>query len=215
MKKLTLAVFPLLAAAALALWYYDNAYAPMGSFFAESSGRVMALSRFCAVLGALGVMGQLLVMSRASWLEPLTGPGLPVNWHHRAGLAIPLLLIAHPPLAAWHHAQASGIGFMAQYRAMLGWEDVLPAAAGEFLILAAVLLSLPFARRRLPPGAWHKTHLAVYLGLALTIGHQLELGGDLNADKPWFAWAWYALLAFTAANAAWFRLVKPRLGKTA
>jgi DMSO/TMAO reductase YedYZ heme-binding membrane subunit len=76
-----------------------------------------------------------------------------------------------------------------------------------------VLLSLPFARRRLSQTAWYRTHLAVYLGLALAVGHQLELGGDLTAEKPWFSWAWYALLAFTAANAAWFRLLKPRLVK--
>lgn len=215
MKKLTLAVFPLLAAAAVALWYYDNAYDPMGSFFAEPLGRAMALSRLCAVLGALGVMGQILTMTRAPWLEPLTGPVLPVKWHHRAGLLIPLLLLAHPALAVWHHAQAAGRSFLAQYRAMLGWEDIVAAVVGEVLIIAAVLLSLPFARRRLSPALWHKTHLAVYLGLALTIGHQLDLGGDLNAEKPWFAWAWYALLVFTAANAAWFRLIRPRLGKTA
>lgn len=215
MKKVQLSVFPLLAAAILWLWYYDNSTAPFGSAFADGSGLVMAFGRLAGIMGALGVMGQLLVMSRAPWLEPLTGPGLPVKWHHRAGLLIPLALLVHPPLVVWHHAQAAGVSFAEQYRSVLGWEGVLPAAAGEFLIIAAVILSLPFARRRLSPAAWHRTHLAVYLGLALSIGHQLELGGDLNAEKPWFAWAWYGLLAFTAANAAWYRLLKPRLAQTA
>ncbi|MDD2805900.1 MAG: ferric reductase-like transmembrane domain-containing protein [Elusimicrobiales bacterium] len=215
MKKLSLYLFPLLAAAALGLWYYDNSTAPLGSFFSDRDGLIMAAGRLAAILGALGVMGQLLVMSRAPWLEPLTGSGLPVKWHHRAGLAVPLALLVHPPLVVWHHARAAGISFAEQYRSVLGWEDVAPAAAGEALIIAAVLLSLPFIRRRLSYGAWHKTHLAVYLGLALSIGHQLELGGDLSAEKPYFAWVWYALLAFTGANAAWFRLIKPRLPKTA
>lgn len=209
-----LSLFPLLAAAALGLWYYDNSTAPLGSFFADRDGLIMAAGRLTGLLGALGVMGQLLVMTRAPWLEPLTGPGLPVGWHHRAGLVIPLALLAHPALVVWYHARAAGIPFLEQYLSVLGWDDVPLAAAGEVLIIAAVLLSLPFARRRLSYGVWQKTHLAVYLGLALSVGHQLELGGDLSAEKPWFAWVWYALLAFTAANAAWFRLVKPRLGKT-
>lgn len=215
MKKAALLLFPLLAAAALCLWYYDNSTAPFGSFFTDGNNLLMVLGRLAGIVGALGVMGQLLVMSRASWLEPLTGPGLPVKWHHRAGLAIPLALLVHPPLVVLHHAQAAGVSFAEQYRSVLGWEDVPLAATGEALIIAAVLLSLPVLRRRLSYGAWQKTHLAVYLGLALTVGHQLELGGDLNAEKPWFAWTWYALLAFTAVNAAWFRLAKPRLGKTA
>ena len=215
MKKILLAVFPALAAAVLALWYYDNSAAPMGSFFADRAGLIMAFGRLAGIIGALGVMGQLLVMSRAAWLEPLTGPGLPVKWHHRAGLAIPLALLVHPPLVVWHHALQSEIPFVEQYFSTLRWAYVPAAALGEALIIAAVALSLPFARRRLAYGAWHKIHLAIYAGLALSIGHQLEIGGDLSAEKPYFAWAWYSLLSFTAANAAWYRLIKPRLERAA
>ena len=59
---------------------------------------------------------------------------------------------------------------------------------------------------------WITSVWGVYLGLALSVGHQLELGGDLSAELPYFAWIWYGLLAFTAANALWFRLLAPRLG---
>jgi predicted ferric reductase len=215
MRKTQLFLFPALAALVLCLWYYDNSTAPFGSFFADRTGWVMALARLAGILGALGVMGQLLVMSRAPWLEPLTGAALPVKWHHRAGLIIPLLLLAHPPLAVWHHSLLSDVPFVQQYVSVLGWEDVAFAAAGEALIIAAVLLSLPFFRKLLSYGAWHKTHLAVYAGLALSVGHQLALGGDLSAEKPYFAWAWYVLLAFTAANALWYRLIRPRLEKPA
>lgn len=211
MKKALLFLFPLLAAAALGLWYYNNSSAPMGSSSADGAGWVMALGRLAGLAGALGVMGQLLLMSRADWLQPLRGAGLPA-WHHRAGLAIPLLLLAHPPLVAWHHALQAENTFLEQYLAMLRWDDVPQAAAGEFLIIAAVLLSLPFIKRRLSYAAWKWAHLGVYAGLALAIGHQFELGGDLTAEKPYFAWVWRALLAFTAANALWWRLLKPRLG---
>ncbi len=36
---------------------------------------------------------------------------------------------------------------------------MMAAAAGEALILLAVFLSLPFARRRLSYEVWHTTHL--------------------------------------------------------
>lgn len=211
MKKVLLPLFPALALAALGLWVYDNLTAPMGSFFADGAGWVMALARLAGILGALGVMGQILLMSRAPWLAPLTGGAPPVKWHHRAGLAVPLLLLAHPLLAAWHHSLLSGLPFTERYLAMLRWDDVPLAAAGLALITAAALLSLDRFRRRLPYALWHKLHLGVYAGLALAVGHQLELGGDLSAELPYFAWTWYGLLAFTAANALWFRLLEPRL----
>ena len=215
MKKIFLAVFPALAAVVLALWYYDNSSAPMGSFFTGGPGLVMAFGRLAGVIGALGVIGQLLSMSRAAWLEPLTGQSLPVKWHHRAGLAIPLALLVPPPLVVWHHALQAGVTFPEQYLSTLSWPYVPSAALGGALIIAAAVLSLPFVRRRLAYGVWHKIHLGVYAGLALSIGHQLALGGDLSAEKPYFAWAWYALLGFTAANGTWYRLIKPRLGVTA
>ncbi len=215
MKKAQLFFFPVLAALTVWLWYGNSAAAPAGSLFAGREGWLLAAARLAGILGALGVLGQLLVMSRAPWLEPLTGDTLPAAWHHRAGLLIPLLLLVHPPLAVWHHALLSGLPFAEQYASVLGWEGVAFAAAAEALIIGAVLLSLPFARRRLPYPAWQKIHLGVYAGLALSIGHQLALGGDLNAEKPHFAWAWYALLAFTAANSIWYRALKPRLGRAA
>ncbi|HNW45394.1 MAG TPA: ferredoxin reductase family protein [Elusimicrobiales bacterium] len=211
MKKIFLAAFPAGAAAALYFWYFNNSNAPFGSFFADRMGLAMALGRLAGIVAALGVMGQLLLISRAKWLEPLWGLDRLTRWHHAAGLVIPLALLVHPPLVVWHHVMQTGNGFLAQYFAVLRWEDVLAAACGEFLILAAVLLSLPFARRRLSYEAWHSAHLGAYLGLALSIGHQLELGFDLSAQPPHFAWTWYALLCFTAANVLWYRQHLPFL----
>ena len=208
MKRYLLAVFPAGAAAALYLWFFNNVAALPGGFFADRFWPLMVFGRLAGITGALGVMGQILVMSGAAWLEPLTGPGLPLKWHHRAGLAIPLALLVHPPLVVWHHALRSGNSFTAQYLSVLRWEDALPAAAGELMIVSAVVLSLPFLRMRMGYKAWRWTHLGVYAGLALSIGHQLALGGDLSAGKPYFAGVWYALLGFTAANTVWYRLIK-------
>ena len=209
MKKIFLSVFPVGPAAALCLWYFDNSAAPSGSFFSDKIGLVMAFGRLAGIVAALGVMGQLLLVSRAAWLEPLFGLDRLTRFHHKAGLIIPLALLIHPPLVVWHHVMQTGNGFIAQYLAVLGWADVLAAACGEFLIIVAVILSLPFARHRLSYEAWHRAHLGAYIGLALSIGHQLELGMDLNAGLPYFVWTWYALYIFTLVNLAWGRALKP------
>lgn len=209
MKKILPVLFPLAAAIAAAAWYFNSASAPAGSLFSDGPGLLLAFGRLAGITGALGVLAQLLLVSRASWLEPLFGLDKLTRWHHVFGLVVPLALLAHPPLIVWHHALQNGSGFISQYLDILRWEDVLAAAAGEALILLAVFLSLPFARRRLSYEVWHTAHLGAYLGLALSIGHQLELGGDMNAGSQVFAGDWYLLLSFVAANLLWFRLLKP------
>jgi predicted ferric reductase len=211
MKKIFLLVFPAGVLLAVFFWYRDSVNSPVGSLFADPAGLYLAFGRLAGILGALGVMGQLLLVSRAKWLEPPFGLDRLTRYHHFFGLAIPLALLVHPALVVTYHAMQTGNSFAAQYLAVLRWEDVLAAACGEFFILLAVFLSLPFTRRRLSYERWYTAHLGAYLGLALAIGHQLELGGDVNAAPAHFAWTWYALLAFTAANTVWYRLLRPLL----
>lgn len=209
MKKILLLVFPAGALLALIFWYYNCVNSPVGSLFSDQAGLLIAFGRLAGIVGALGVMSQLLLISRAKWLEPLFGLDRLTRFHHFNGLIIPLALLAHPLLVVWYHALQSGNGFFAQYLAVLKWDDILAAASGEALILAAVLLSLPFVRRRLSYEAWHTVHLGAYAGLALSIGHQLELGGDMAAELRYFAWTWYGLLAFTGVTVLWYRLLRP------
>ncbi|MFA6433599.1 MAG: ferric reductase-like transmembrane domain-containing protein [Elusimicrobiales bacterium] len=209
MKKLLLATFPVGAAAALYFWFCDNSSTPAGNLFADRAGLVLAFGRLAGIIAALGIMKQLLLISRAKWLEPLFGLDRLTRFHHLAGLLIPIALLAHPVLIVRYHAMQTGNSFIAQYLTVLGWEDVLAAACGALLIISAVILSLPFARRRLSYEAWHNAHLASYLGLALAVGHQFALGGDLSAPLPYFARTWYALYAFALGNLAWGRVFKP------
>lgn len=208
MKKILLILFPAGVLYALAVWFFDCLNSPLGGLFADFSGLLLALGRLTGIVAVVGILAQLLLISRAKWLEPLFGLDRLTRRHHLAGLIIPLALLAHPLLVVWHHALRTGNGFIAQYLMVLGWEDVLAAAGGTFLILAAVFLSLPFARRRLSYEAWHGAHLAAYVGLALSIGHQFELGGDIGNNAR-FARTWYALYAFALANLAWGRALKP------
>lgn len=208
MKKILLLFYPAAAAATLVLWGVESFSS--GLFYGKA-GLALAFGRLAGITAALGVAGQALSMTRASWLEPLTGAFPPVKWHHRAGLAIPLALLVHPPLIVWHHALKNDRAFAAQFLSILRWEDVPAAAAGAVLLVTAALVSLPFFKNRLGYPAWKYLHLLTYAGLALAIGHQLEQGGDLTGPKPFFAAAWYAMLGFTALNALWWRLLKPAL----
>lgn len=210
MKKIYQALFPIGIAAALVLWALDCAGDPPGGLFRDGPGLLLALGRLAGMLAAAGIMAQLLLISRVKWLEPYFGLDRLTRKHHVLGLVIPFALLLHPALVTLSHARQAGLPFLAQYREILGWEDVMAASAGAILIFAAVLMSLPPVRRRLSYEVWHTSHLFIYAGLGLAVGHQLELGGDI-AGNAHFALTWYALYAFALGNLAWGRVLKPLL----
>ena len=208
MKKIFLIAFPAGVVAALGFWFFDCLNAPTGTLFGDASGLLLAAGRLAGLLAAVGILAQLLLVSRAKWLEPLFGPDRLTKAHHVSGLVIPFALVLHPVLLTLYHAGQGGLSFMAQFGAILGWEDVLAAASGAFLVLAAVIMSLPAARRRFSYEVWHSSHLLLYAGLGLAVGYQLELGGDINGNA-YFARTWYALYIFALANLLWGRVLKP------
>ncbi len=213
-RKALAALFPALSAAALCLWLRDSFLPPMGNLFADRAGTLLALARLAGLLGALGLMWQLLFMSRADWLAPLRGPSPPLR-HHRLGLFIPLLLLAHPALMLAHYSLQSGASFRRQLAVMLGWSGIPAALLGAAVIIAVVLISPAPLQRRIPYPVWRRVHLAVYAGLALAVAHQFSQGGDLSAGKYYFQAVWAALLVFTAAASSWYRLLKPAFGQKA
>ncbi|MBU2575427.1 MAG: ferredoxin reductase family protein [Elusimicrobia bacterium] len=208
MKKILMSLFPLGLLAVIGFWALDCAGAPPGNMFRDASGLLLAFGRLAGILAAAGILAQLLLVSRAKWLEPLFGLDRLTKAHHVMGLAIPLALVSHPVLITLHHARQADLPFLAQYKAVLGWEDAPAALAGAFLVIIAVIMSLPAVRRRLNYEIWHTSHLFLYAGLGLAVGHQLELGGDINGN-PYFAWTWYALYLFALANLAWGRVLNP------
>ncbi|MCX5785859.1 MAG: ferric reductase-like transmembrane domain-containing protein [Elusimicrobia bacterium] len=208
MKKIPLFIFPAGVIAAIGLWLFNSLNSPVGSLFEDSAGRLLAFGRLAGILAALGILAQLLLISRVKWVEPLFRPGRRINAHHLEGLLIPLVLVLHPILVIMSSAVQNDLSFFAQCRNMLGWEGILAAAAGMLIVFTAVFLSLPAVKKRLNYKVWRGSHLLLYAALGLFVGHQLELGGDVNGNF-YFAMVWYSLYGFVLATLAWCRFIKP------
>ncbi len=180
----------------------------MGSLFEYPAGRLLAFGRLAGMSASLGILAQLLLVSRAKWVEQLFSPGRIIGAHHFRGLLIPMFLVLHPVLIVMVSAVQNDISFFAQYRKMISWQGVPAGAAGMLIIFAAVFISLGPVKRRLNFKVWKGFHLALYAGLGLIIGHQLELGGDINGNF-YLAVIWYALYGFVLLTLAWCRFIKP------
>jgi predicted ferric reductase len=147
------------------------------------------------VLGWAGcglLFASLLLMLRevrlAAWLGGLERM---YRWHHRAGMAAYLLLLAHPlalavdalpeaPLRAWQSLSPVS----QDWPVWLGWLS---------LVLLMLGLAATFARS-LPYATWRWLHVALGLAVLLGLGHLLLLG----IDEP--VWP---LLLIAAALLGW------------
>jgi len=208
MKKIPLFIFPAGIIAAIGLWLFNSLNSPMGSLFDYSAGRLLAFGRLAGILASLGILAQLLLVSRVKWIEPLFRSGRVTSAHHFEGLLIPLVLVLHPVLVVMASAAQNDLSFFAQFSDILGWEDVLAAGAGMLIFFAAVFMSLTPVKKRLNYKVWRVSHMMLYAGFGLFIGHQLELGGDINGNF-YFAMVWYALYGFVLLTLAWGRFIKP------
>jgi len=170
---------------------------------------LLAGGRLAAVLGALGILLQLMLVGRVKWLERSFGLDRLIRVHHKNGLFVLVALGAHPILVTAGHAMKARASFWVQLKDFMANGDAVPlAAAGWLLLLILGAASLPPARRRMRYEHWYAIHLTVYVAIVLAFFHQTRVGRDFTRHQVLTA-CWFGLHAFVAVNVILFRLLNP------
>ena len=169
-------------------WLRYHINHPMGNqLTGDTAGRLLAWGRLAGLLAVSGILLQLILIGRVKWVERTFGLDRLTRLHHIVGFSLIALLIAHPTLVTSGHAMQAGTGLWDQFLDFCRtWEDVLPAAIGLALIIAATAFSTAVLLKRVRYETWYATHLVLYLALALTFGHQLgcQLQAFPKHDRP-------------------------------
>ena len=211
MKKA--ACLTLAGAVALTLvgsWLWIQTRHPLGNLLTgDTDGQALAWGRLAGLLAAFGILIQLTLIGRARWLEQVFGLDRLTRLHHMLGFSLLFLLVAHPLLVTFGHAQQADLSFYDQtldfWRT---WRGLASATIGLGLMLAALAASAAVLAKRMRYEQWYLTHLTLYAAFALCVLHQFVCGSDIT-DHAAFKFFWVALYVCLLAQLSVFRFLRP------
>ncbi|MEV7179971.1 ferredoxin reductase family protein [Kitasatospora sp. NPDC093679] len=201
------AVLALISAGALgvtALWWKDTASVAGAAGWLTNAGRLTGL------LAGYAAPVLILLMARLPPLEREVGADRLARWHAFGGRWMVSVVTVHVLTITWGYALTNDRGVVAEgVDIVFHYPEMIKATLGTLLLLGTGAVSARAARRRLSYETWYYLHLATYVAVALTFGHQLATGADFGDPKA--KALWYALYLGTAVLVGWYRLARPWL----
>ena len=155
---------------------------------------MLAAGRFAGLLLASILVGQLLIMSRAPWLEQLHGLDALARMHHRLGQVFLVPLLAHPVLILAAYGGGDARLLMTDAATVLSMDGVTGASIAVALLLVVLVYSLIQPWTSWNYQRWYAVHLAMYAAVGLAFWHQVAIGGSLRASVLFRAYWWLTLV---------------------
>ena len=168
-----------------------------------------AVSRWTALVGTDLLLIHMLLIARVPWIDKFYGHDRATLAHKKLGKPVLYFVVAHFLASLISFAITDGKNLIDEMlNLVLNVPDMWTAAIGLFLMVAVVVTSLNFARRKMSYEAWFFVHLTSYVSVALAVPHIFTAGSDV-AGKPVQTTIWVALYLFVFLNILWFRVIIP------
>lgn len=163
------------------------------ALFADGSldGWLIALGRLFGLCLQIGLLVQLILISRLPFVERAYGFDRLNRVHRTLGYVLVASVILHPVMLVVGYAMASGVSLTAQFLDFLStWDEVASAVGGLTLLIIGGIVSAPKIKKFMEYGTWHLGHLLMYLAVWLVFEHQFN-SEDVSAGPAYYYW--YAL----------------------
>ena len=189
----------------VAMWVRHGGLDQLGTI----AGLATATGQLTALIGTFLSLVQLLLMSRAPWLDAVFGRDRLAFAHRWIGFATVWLIVGHAVFTTIGFAMSSGQSVLGEaWLLITTWDFVLMATVSLGLLIAVAITSVRLARRSMSYETWYGVHLYAYLAIALGFAHQLVVGTDF-VDDPIARIYWVALYAATIGTLVVFRFGAP------
>ena len=167
---------------------------------ARPADQLTSLGRLTGLVAADLLLLQVLLMARVPLIERSYGQDELARRHRLVGFWSFNLLIAHVVLITVGYALGEHTDvFHEAWTLTTTYAGMLLAVAGTLALTMVTVTSVRVARRRLRYESWHLLHLYAYLGVALTVPHEIWTGADFATSglARVYWWSSYALAAGT------------------
>jgi len=178
----------------IALWVQHHG---LQDLFRLGSG-LTSLGRIAGLISADLLLIQVLLMARVPMIERPYGQDELARRHRLVGFASFNLLIAHLILITVGYGISARVNPVRQFiDLVLHYPGMLLAFAASALMVLVVVTSIKIARKRLRYESWHLLHLYAYLGVGLSIPHEVWTGTEFtsSAIATLYWWSLYAAAA--------------------
>jgi predicted ferric reductase len=189
----------------VALWVQHHG---VQSLFKLDSG-LTSLGRIAGLISADLLLIQVLLMARIPMIERSYGQDDLARRHRLVGFASFNLLIAHLILITVGYGISARVNPVWQFvDLVLNYPGMLLALAATALMVLVVVTSVKIARKKLRYESWHLLHLYAYLGVGLSIPHEVWTGTEF-ASSTIATLYWWSLYAAAAGSVLIWRVGIP------
>lgn len=190
----------------IALWLSGRG---LQSLTSTPSDLLISLGRITGLLAADLLLIQVALMARVPWIERSYGQDELARRHRLVGFWSFNLLLAHIVLITLGYAVGDRVDVLHEtWTLVTSYGGMLLAVASTAALTVVVVTSVRAARRVLRYESWHLLHLYAYVGVGLSIPHEIWTGADFTNSALARAY-WWASYAVAAGAVLVFRIGLP------
>ncbi|WP_084127238.1 ferredoxin reductase family protein [Demequina sp. NBRC 110054] len=167
------------------------------------------IARALGIVAAVMMLMQLLLASRAPWIDRVIGHDKAVALHTKYGVTSFVVMLLHIAVVSTADSHTAGTNPVSQlfdywsYDWFMAWAVVSVAA-----ILVVLFTSFATSRARIAYHKWHAIHLLSYVAIIAAVPHQFLQGSTFrDGGAAW--WFWFVLWAGAVSAFVYSRIISP------
>ncbi|GAC1608318.1 MAG: ferric reductase-like transmembrane domain-containing protein [Mycobacteriales bacterium] len=179
----------------VALWLRGRG---MQGLAGSAGDRLTSIGRVTGLVAADLLLIQVFLMARVPIIERSYGQDELARRHRLVGFCSFNFLLAHIALITVGYALTAHVGVLTEtWTLVSSYGGMILAVAATAALTAVVVTSVRMARKRLRYESWHLLHLYAYLGVGLSIPHEIWTGQDFSSSglARLYWWSSYAAAA--------------------
>ena len=169
-----------------------------------TAGALTSVGRLTGLVAADLLLVQVFLMARVPLIERSYGQDELARRHRLVGFWSFNLLVAHVVLITLGYTLADHSDvFHETWTLVTSYGGMLLALLSTLCLVAVTVTSIRVARRKLRYESWHLLHLYAYLGVGLSVPHEIWTGADFTSSPLARLYWWSSYVVAAGAVLVW------------